>query len=161
MTKFKFEDTTGDVDIFDFKCHKWIYKLMKNYYYGIELWLRSAALIEYLYVYGNKKMRKEYRATLREKMAYSQARLIKFLDQQSEMIETKQYVWSWFKHFYNDPKVVREKYIYFWHLSGTKKYENHNPGVFFNRAYQHMVDENAKKYCDDSDAKNLNEIVFV
>jgi hypothetical protein len=63
-----YEDTIGNgVDIFDFEKYAEEYELMGNYFKDLELYLKTALLIDYKYNYLSKANREVFEVSLNKK----------------------------------------------------------------------------------------------
>ena len=147
-----FEDITGDVDVFDFDTYREDYDLFSRYFQSVELYLRLANWNTYKYCYMTKiKDKEELDENLRfvqkivdgrhVRVSRTDAEIKEWLVLMTDLFETDQLAWSWFKHF------RPEKLQNVWRT--LEKYSNH-VGLLFNRLYRAHVDsehEDQKLWC--------------
>ena len=139
----RFEDITGDVDVFDFATYKEDYDLFSKYFQSVELYLRLANWNTYKYCYMTKiKDKEELDENLRfvqkivdgtpVRVSRTDEEIKEWLVLMTDLFETDQVVWSWFKHF------RPEKLDNVWRT--LEKYSSHI-GLLFNRLYRAHVDK--------------------
>lgn len=125
----KFEDITGNVDIFDFEKYQEDFSLLSQYFDGVELYLRTANWIMYKYI---RLTTDEERAELHSDLE-KQVNKHDWLSGFTSLMDTLQLLWSWFKHF--RPHLLDTV------ISKHEKFSRHMSYVF-NKVYRLHVDPN-------------------
>jgi hypothetical protein len=128
--KFKNEEilTENDVDIFDFDTYKQEYKLLSKYYKGLELFLRTALLIDYKYNHLNPENRKLFEEILKSKKEQK-----KYIELMLDVFEPLYVLYQFYRHY--SPSTSKEK------LDQIYEKYSVNPSEMFNRMYRKYVDE--------------------
>ena len=127
----KMEEPLDIFDIFDFKKHKVVYDMLAMHYFGVELYIRSAILIDYLF--GHHISQRDVDEFLKnEAIHYDKRKMSNFTNQFSieHLLE------QWYVH-YNKNLVKNVPDI-------LKKYSTYESELF-NRLYIKYVDENFEK----------------
>lgn len=123
----------NDVDIFDFDTYKQEYKLLSKYFQGLELFLRTALLIDYKYNHLNPKNRQLFEEILNEKSKKEQK---KYIELMLDVFEPLYILHQFYRHYSPSTSAEKLDQIY-------EKYSV-NPSEMFNRMYRRYVDDNWK-----------------
>lgn len=150
-----------DIDVFDFKKYKKEYDLLKEYFDDVELYLRTAKLIDVKYSeITNVSDRRKFTISFnKNKNEMSEEDFIEYLETITTPIFMDLFVRYWLKHFYG--KDAYKKYKQYWVSGGEMSFEDKEPAQFFNWAYQKNVDPEITHYEDDPEATNLERVIFV
>lgn len=119
------------VDIFDFDTYNKEFDLMKKYFDGLELYLRTALFIDYKYNHLSEKDRNIVEETLKKKTDK-----LEYIVSMFDVFEPLYLLSHWFNHFApeklkknpNHPKELLQKY-------------NIHIDVLFNRLYKFRIDK--------------------
>mgnify|MGYP001170147072 CR=1 FL=1 len=123
--------TTETVDVFDFETenHRKIFNTMSRHFSGIELYLRTAILIDYVYNLQDKSGAEE---TLEEIETHD----AETLSGMTDMFDVRTFFIAWYNHYAPD-KIAEVDAL-------LQKYNN-KESLLFNNLYRKYVDPNAER----------------
>lgn len=121
-----FEDVYYGLDIFDFGTYKLDFDMMKQYFTGFELYIRTAIWIGYKY--GHLTVPQQHEL---DQQLSNRPNKVSWLKTMTDITEPEQLMYSWTKHF--NPSIlwkfdsIYEKYIHF-------------PYLYLHRSYKRNID---------------------
>lgn len=118
-------ESSVQVDIFNFNKYQLVYSIMREYFQELELYLRTAIIIDYLYNYNLKDHERDI--FIQEIKTGGKDYIITY----SEVFETEHLLRSWFQHFAPDKLMNFDNILI--------KYINCESELF-NRLYRKYVD---------------------
>ena len=127
------ESSDDGVDWFDFVTYKAEFDLLKKYYSGIELYLRTAVFIDYI-SHLNDKEKETLLSEIKKKEGSSTASAKAYLNKILDMVDLNALVKKWYDHF-NKEKGITVKQV----DELLLKY-NSWESTLFNRLYKTYVD---------------------
>lgn len=128
-----YQEIYDNVDIFDFDTYKKEYDMLSEYFSGLDLYLRTALLIDYTYNYLSENNRHLVEDSINQKHSHSEK--LSYLTDLLDAFEPKYILIQWYRHHLpeklkTDPGVVDRL---------LSKYGDH-VDVLLNRMYKKHVD---------------------
>jgi hypothetical protein len=126
-------DISDKVDIFDFDTYQEEFDLLSDYFGGLELYLRTALLIDYKYNHLAPENRQVFDDALNKHKTYDNKK--EFLENILDAFEPREMLAQWYRHFIpdklrEDPDVINRV---------AEKYQD-KIDIAFNRMYKKRVD---------------------
>lgn len=130
--KYQLRQSNISVDIFDFKTYFDDFTLFTRYFFGLELYLRSAIWINYKYEYLNTI---EERNKLEQELKQNKDKKL-YLCMITDSFEVETLVEKWYHHFNPNKLTSRENFIEY--ILNKTQYIAH-PDHLFNQLYRKYV----------------------